>query len=124
MRRPDGGGSLLVEGGPRPVAADGWVARWGEACPSGAATTLGAPDRSGRALRWVGEPDAGTPRHAGDATCGVVFDGVLHERDELARQLGADDGPAIGDAGLVLKAYRRWGDGLLGRVKGLFALVV
>ena len=56
----------------------------------------------------------------GDVT--VLFDGLLHSRREWLDTFSV---PTASDASLVLHAYRRWGaEGLLERVKGLFALVV
>lgn len=58
---------------------------------------------------------------ASDAGLTVVFDGILHIRSEWFRAFSP---PNASDASLVLHAYRRWGDGLLERIKGLFALIV
>jgi asparagine synthase (glutamine-hydrolysing) len=63
-----------------------------------------------------------SPSIAQAGTMGAIFDGVLYNRSELIAQFGAE--PFATDAELILQAWRRWGDGLLGRVKGLFALVV
>ena len=37
----------------------------------------------------------------------MVFDGVLHNRLEMAERLGVD--PRVGNAELLAVAYRRWG---------------
>jgi len=55
----------------------------------------------------------------GDVT--VLFDGLLYTRREWLRDFSL---PTASDASLVLHAYRRWGEGVLERVKGLFALIV
>ena len=55
------------------------------------------------------------------ATCTVLFDGLLHSRREWLNDFSL---PTASDASLVLNAYLRWGEGVLERVKGLFALIV
>jgi asparagine synthase (glutamine-hydrolysing) len=55
----------------------------------------------------------------GDVT--VLFDGLLHSRREWLNHFSL---PTASDASLVLNAYLRWGEGVLERVKGLFALIV
>ena len=58
---------------------------------------------------------------ANDGTCTVLFDGLLHSRREWLDDFSL---PTASDASLVLNAYLRWGEGVLERVKGLFALIV
>jgi asparagine synthase (glutamine-hydrolysing) len=58
---------------------------------------------------------------AKDGTCTVLFDGLLHSRREWLDDFAL---PSASDATLVLHAYLRWGEGVLDRVKGLFALIV
>ena len=58
---------------------------------------------------------------ANDGACTVLFDGLLHSRREWLDDFSL---PTASDASLVLKAYLRWGEGVLERVKGLFALIV
>jgi asparagine synthase (glutamine-hydrolysing) len=55
----------------------------------------------------------------GDVT--VLFDGLLHSRREWLNDFSLS---TTSDASLVLNAYLRWGEGVLERVKGLFALIV
>ena len=69
--------------------------------------------------------------------CGLLFDGVLYNRNELAAELGvlepqkkhSGNTGSRGDTGgtdaqLLLTAYERWGAELTRHVKGIFALVV
>src|SRR5512132_3764854 len=58
---------------------------------------------------------------ASDGTCTALFDGLLHTRREWLHDFSL---PTASDASLVLHAYLRWGEGVLERVKGLFALIV
>jgi len=51
----------------------------------------------------------------------VVFDGHLTDRREL---VVSRDGSSMDDAMLILHAYGRFGDGLLDRMSGTFALIV
>ncbi|MBA3474710.1 MAG: hypothetical protein H0T57_16065, partial [Rubrobacter sp.] len=55
----------------------------------------------------------------------MIFDGVLHNRVELSKQLASSSPSAItNDADLVLRAYLRWGEDVLHKVKGIFALLI
>ena len=58
---------------------------------------------------------------ANEGTCTVLFDGLLHSRREWLNDFSLS---TASDASLVLKAYLRWGEGVLERVKGLFALII
>ena len=51
-----------------------------------------------------------------------LFAGTLHNRSELIRELEAD--PSLDAVATLLRAYARWGDGLLDRLEGVFALVI
>jgi asparagine synthase (glutamine-hydrolysing) len=55
----------------------------------------------------------------------VIFDGNLHNREDLQSDLGEFlVPPASNDAELVLAAYQRWGEDFLRRLRGAFALVI
>lgn len=78
-----------------------------------------------------GEPrlqvrDAPTDRVilAHEPGCQVIFDGVLYNRTELNDTLASGATPPLNDVELILRAYLRWGDDVLHRVKGIFALIV
>jgi asparagine synthase (glutamine-hydrolysing) len=105
-----------------------WVASVGE--PDGLPRVGAASARtvtriaSGRGLRVACATERQRPSIAVDAGCGAVFDGVLFNRAALAAELRAGAGPSPGEADLVLRAYRRWGQDFVGRMKGIFALVL
>jgi asparagine synthase (glutamine-hydrolysing) len=88
--------------------------------PVSAARTAG----DGPGVRFVVAPAGGSPALGREAGWGIVFDGVLFDRDELAAALGAEGSPALDDAGLVARAYARWGEAALARIRGIFALVL
>jgi len=69
-------------------------------------------------------PDAtGLPTGSAEAEgCCVLFEGIVHEREALRRELGTP-APAS-NADLFLGAYLRWGQEAFGRVSGLFSAVV
>jgi asparagine synthetase B (glutamine-hydrolysing) len=67
-------------------------------------------------------PDGDSAQLAADGGVRVFLGGLLHNRDELAAVLGEDHG--VGPAAAVAAAYRRWGDALLGRLEGVFAVVI
>lgn len=54
----------------------------------------------------------------------VIFDGILYERAELQSQLGGDLRREQTDVDLVARAYGRWGEGAIARLKGIFALLI
>jgi asparagine synthase (glutamine-hydrolysing) len=92
---------------------------------------LGAPGGSADAgvlwragdleLRWSGAEPAPS-RHAGERGA-ALFDGLLYEPQAL-RDLGPACAAARGPAELLLHAYLEIGEGLLERLRGVFALVL
>ena len=52
----------------------------------------------------------------------AIFAGTLYSRSEWVQSIGVSDG--LSDAELLAHAYMRWGNGLLDRVRGIFALAV
>jgi asparagine synthase (glutamine-hydrolysing) len=97
-----------------------WVAVLGEPRPTSAVTVVRAG--RARALQLLGSADHPGSAQLGD--CGVVFDGVLHERMALDRALELPSGDAATDAERVAHAYRRWGVDMFHHLKGVFAIVV
>lgn len=77
-----------------------------------------------RTFRVFGEPGQSLRAATADASCEVVFDGVLYNRGELRDRFADASAPAPSDAELVLRAYRYWGERVLHNVKGIFALVI
>jgi asparagine synthase (glutamine-hydrolysing) len=93
-----------------------------EALSSSASPSFLAVYRSGGdggrpALELLGESPTASLSTEGPLT--VVFAGELFDRDKLVPGTAAD-----GDAGLVLAAFRRYGDEALKRIRGVFALAV
>ena len=84
----------------------------------------GAHDRS-QALYLGNEIDCVPPVCAAQANLSVVFDGVLLNQDELRDELKDFLAPAArNEAELILNAYTRWGEDLLKRLRGSFALII
>ncbi len=79
---------------------------------------------SGVGLELAGESSSPLPGSASWRAIGVVFEGVLHDRPELlaALDLAADE--VITNAELVARAYERWGESLLVRLRGTYAIVL
>ena len=100
-----------------------WVAVLGNRrVPSAmSAVTLGA----GAADLCVAiEGDGGLAQSTAQArACGVLFDGVLYNRADLASSLGVRL-DVTADATLLLHAYERWGVELTRHIKGIFAFVI
>lgn len=56
--------------------------------------------------------------------CAAVFDGKLYNHAELKSELGLHASTTLDDAQLILAGFERWGEGLLKRLRGVFALVL
>lgn len=97
--------------------AEGWVVSFGK-------SAVIETGRQEAALRFVGEADQSLPTSASDASCTVIFDGVLYNRCELRERFAHSTGQVVNDAHLVLQAYLCWGEDVLRRVKGIFALLI
>ena len=95
-------------------AAQWWLTSFGQA----GQIETGARPR----LHLFGEPGERLPASAQADSCEAIFDGVLYNRTELRERVGLWS--AANDAEVVLRAYRRWGEGVLQKIKGIFALIV
>jgi asparagine synthase (glutamine-hydrolysing) len=89
------------------VLTGSWVLRWDTLQEEGPRVRSLGADESSPAVFF--EAESGTR---------VIFDGYLFDRTDL----GA--GPADSDASLVASAYERWGDQVLDRLRGGFALAI
>jgi len=103
---PYSGLSVEEEFGHGPPPA--WTARFGGS-PTG--------------LTFVTSPEGSTAQLAMDGPDTVIFDGVLHDRDQLLRTL-PDLTLAAGDAEIVLRVVRRFGLDWLRNLRGSFALIL
>ena len=89
--------------------------------------TWGSVGTSGRSQTlYLGNEINGVPPVcATQANCSVIFDGVLFNQEDLLDELGDFLAPpAANEAELILKAYLRWGEDLLKRLRGSFALII
>lgn len=57
-------------------------------------------------------------------TSGALFDGLLYNRAELSLQLFGSSASAASNADVVLEGYGRWGQEILERIRGVFALII
>lgn len=90
--------------------------------PSG--TWVARLETDGRASRLRGQnaSERGDLARASYLSLRCLFAGRLHNHVELARQLDMDRGR--GEAAALVRAYARWGEGLLDRIEGIFAFVI
>jgi asparagine synthase (glutamine-hydrolysing) len=85
---------------------------------------VGANGRS-RTLYLGNEVNSVPPLCAAETNCSVIFEGALFNQEDLREQLGDFLAPATGnEAELILNAYRRWGEDLMKRLRGSFALII
>jgi asparagine synthetase B (glutamine-hydrolysing) len=99
-------------GGPSRMSATAsgtWVVRLSEA--NGSRSFDGAVSADGNSAQLVT-----------DGSVQGLLAGLLHNRDQLTSALGAK--PDTSGAAAVVAAYRRWGDAMLGRLDGVFAVVI
>ena len=89
--------------------------------PAPAGTWLATFRKGGAERLEVSAGPGSTHSIAHDGRCIALFDGVLHSRRQWLQELSVT---SASDASLVLEAYLRWGEAMLERVKGLFALIV
>jgi asparagine synthase (glutamine-hydrolysing) len=85
-----------------------WTARFG-----------GSPPR----LAFVTSPADSTAQLASDGPDTVLFDGILHDRDELVRRIPVVS-PEAADAEVVLRGLRHFGVDWLKNLRGSFAVVI
>lgn len=111
---------LKDQGWPRWVVslADGIAAD----VPGHLRTTLRRGDTQ-RSLSLFCQAGQLQPQFAASADCAVVFEGVLYNAAELAERLGIG-GRFVDSASILLEAYQRWGEEFLGKLRGIFALLV
>jgi asparagine synthase (glutamine-hydrolysing) len=64
----------------------------------------------------------GAPQVAAEGNHKVIFDGWLYNRSDLALELAKPED--AGDALILLAAYRRFGESVIPRMKGRFALLI
>ncbi len=78
---------------------------------------------SGRTAILFNDARQAAPPIASSDGVALIFDGILYNADDLAKELGAAESPPC-EASLLLLAYRRWGEDFVRRLRGLFALIV
>ena len=83
-----------------------------------------APGATGRRLDLLAAPPDWSPSLSESPNSRVLFDGVLYNRAELQAQLIAAGAGAATDAALVGRAYERWGEDAIRRLKGIFSVVI
>ncbi|PKN61467.1 MAG: hypothetical protein CVU57_29325 [Deltaproteobacteria bacterium HGW-Deltaproteobacteria-15] len=109
-----------------------WLASLGEG-PGKEAVRLGRKGEElhprviaglGRKLSLYSAGDS--PSCAGNegGTRGALFDGLLYNRVELSLQLFGSRSSAASNADVVLEGYGRWGQEILERIRGVFALII
>ena len=98
-----------------------WLAVLEECAPDTMTRDGGRPRRQLR----LEAPASGSPASiARIDSLAAVFDGVLYNRSDLSESLGSRGGAAASDAELILRAYSRWGEDTLHKLKGIFALIL
>ncbi len=74
-------------------------------------------------VRRVAAPGSGEPIEDPEIGARVCFDGEIHNRAELARELGIEvpTGNSLCDGALALRAYLAWDEEAFARIRGPFA---
>jgi asparagine synthetase B (glutamine-hydrolysing) len=81
-------------------------------------------DSGRRHLRVVNNPSTWRPQFAETQALRVLFDGIVHNREEVERRLAIGTGKLTSDADLVLAACSAWGEDAWQRIKGHFAVLL
>jgi len=98
-------------------SASGWLAAFREERPS---VNDGRKER----LHLLESSADWSPSVTQRQTGCVIFDGILHNRAELAALFPGAVSLELSDADLVWHAYGRWGEDVPRKLKGIFALVI
>ncbi len=71
-------------------------------------------------------PEAGQPMTDPDSGNVIVYNGEVYNFEELRKELEADGETFFSksDTEVVLKGYKKWGEGVLKRLRGMFALAL
>ena len=80
-----------------------------------------------RRLAIVDLEDGAQPMWTGDGELGIIFNGEIYNHGELRRELeavGAKFQSDHSDTEVLLHAYREWGEGMVERLNGMWALVI
>jgi asparagine synthetase B (glutamine-hydrolysing) len=81
-------------------------------------------DARARGLYLNGESGCALPIYAKGAGVAVILDGNLYNRRELEDELGESMYSCNDDAEVILAGYQRWGEDVLRRLRGAFALLI
>ena len=116
------------------IETTSWVATYGEGRltpwrvgnPGNVESALSQMRTNGshRVLSLVPEPEIRSPMLSQRAGIRVIFEGVLHDREELVSRFTVQLPSQPSDADLAACAYRQWGDDSLLRLRGVFVLIV
>lgn len=64
------------------------------------------------------------PMHSEDGRFTIIYNGEIYNYVELRAELGADSFRTASDTEVVLRAYQRWGNACLQRLRGMFAIAI
>lgn len=64
------------------------------------------------------------PMTSDDGRYVIVFNGEIYNYIELREELGGQSFKTASDTEVILRAYQRWGEGCLSRLRGMFAIAV
>lgn len=64
------------------------------------------------------------PMHSDDGRYTIIYNGEIYNYIELQEELGRDCFRTRSDTEVVLRAFQRWGEGALNRLRGMFAIAI
>ncbi|CAM8670281.1 AsnB Asparagine synthase (glutamine-hydrolyzing) [Comamonadaceae bacterium] len=95
--------------------------------PDGSGTWI-APDNQvglGHVRLAIIDVESGAqPMHSDNGRYSIVFNGEVYNYIELRSELGAQSFHTQSDTEVVLRAFQEWGEGCLGRLRGMFAIAI
>jgi len=94
--------------------------------PDGAGTWLEPGRRAGLAHRRLSIIDLATGDQPMRSPAGntITYNGEIYNYRELRKELGAEQFTTTSDTEVILRAYERWGESCVDRLRGMFAFAI
>lgn len=77
-----------------------------------------------RRLSIIDVESGAQPMKSDDGNLTITFNGEIYNYQELRASLADESFKTTSDTEVLLKAYQRWGAGMLNRLRGMFAFVI
>jgi asparagine synthase (glutamine-hydrolysing) len=109
------------------VALDAGMERIRHRGPDGSGKWVSREGRVGLGhvrLAIIDVESGAQPMSSDDGRYTIIFNGEVYNYIELRAELGGEGFRTHSDTEVVLRAYQRWGEGCLSRLRGMFAIAI